>query len=151
MGFQNIEAIVGTDSTQLSFINEYLEENPEKNGMIVDVLSIIEVKSGKGYLLKTASFVCFCWKKDKAIAYVLERLDDAVEMSTPLRIAVRTDITSKNGFRLLVDEDEGYIWDKNQDTYNIAYDGKVFTKDSPDLPPPLPPAIKPPSKRRRRN
>ena len=151
MGFQNVESIVGTDSTQLSFINEYLEENPEKNGMTVDVLSIVEVKSGKGYLLKTASFLCFCWKKDKAIVYTLEKLNDAREMSTPLRIAVRTDVTSKNGFRLLLDEDEGYIWHKDEDTYNIAFDNQVFAKDSPDLPPPLPPAIKPPSKTRRRN
>lgn len=151
MSFQDIERLVGVDSTALPFINEYLEEHPEANGMIAEVLEITEVKSGKGYLLKCPSFSVFCWKKDKAIAYVLEKIDDSREMSSPVTVACKVDSTSKNGYRLLLDEDEGPLWTRDGDLMFHRFEGKKYSKDDPNLPPATPPAIKPPSKRGRRS
>lgn len=59
----------------LSFLKDWLEENPKNKETVFPVEEVIRVQSGKGYLIKTSKFAVFAWTKSKTAKNLVEALD----------------------------------------------------------------------------
>lgn len=123
MGIQFFEEFEST-SVDLVFAKEYLAEHPKEDGKQFQVTEVLLVKSNKGYLVKTDSFVTWLWKRSATATLLVQALDVYVRDCYGFAIVCVLDKRHKDACRLGVDGDIPTMW------YGSA---KKFTVE-PDIP-----------------
>jgi hypothetical protein len=109
MALKFFELPASNGSDDLLFFNEWKETSSYEEGEY-DVVELIKVRSGKGYVAKTESFIVFLWGNSSTTKYLIQALDLFVQKGTGSRITVVVDSTMKEGYALAADEDEPKLW-----------------------------------------
>lgn len=131
-------------SLDIPFLNDYLKEPRNRNadGTVHDVTEIIYASSGKGYVVKTESFMCFLWKNSKVTKQILEALNFYWEQGNGYVFVVRIEVKNKNLFSLGVDFERTSYWQKKQESFfntsNLVEDTPLMDNANPFLPPDFP-------------
>lgn len=131
-----------TESTStagnLPFLNEWIEENTKNKQQNFTIEEVVNVKSGKGYLVKTTDFSTFLWKNSKDAKHLIEALDHYVnkqEYGHPLFVHLPN--PKKKDFILGCDTEvklswfavkNGYSTTEDTTTENTTVTGNPFLK-----------------------
>lgn len=145
MSIQFFEDITPTDG-DLDFAADFLKQNPKLDGKDFTITEINLARSGKGYMAKTDSFICWLWRKNKPTMQLLEALEAYVANQHGYRIVAVLDKKVKDGFRLGVDFDCPQSWfmhgeKKSFATQDIWFSPTGVSQSNPFLPPALQPPI----------
>lgn len=109
------------DSNDLLFINDWITENPKNKQKEFEIESIMAVKSGKGYLIKTDRFMVFLFK-NQAIA---KKLVEALKVYTReelsgYKLVVFLPKPNKPDFRLAADKETKVTWYEAGNGYSTS-------------------------------
>lgn len=92
----------------LSWLSEWIEENPKGKDKPFRVEEFVQVQSGKGLLVKTENFAVFVFKKTKLYNLLLEALEEYVADEGFCIFCVPSDL--KGEFQLATDFDQPCSW-----------------------------------------
>lgn len=107
---------------QKPFLENYLDEHPERENTLHEILSVNETQSRAGYMIQTAEFAVHLWKSSCWCDTLVETL---IEMcSAPIGSAVLLEISSdyEDGIEIVIDDEQIREWDaKRKFGGRIAY------------------------------
>lgn len=118
--FEDDSTATGVD---LPFAEDYLKENPKRNGQAIQVEEVLLVKSGKGYLIKTPECLGWLWRKEKVATQLLEALKYYVDNQHGFGLFLVLDKQAKSKFRLAVDAEVPCSWFGTEKKYTVLEDG----------------------------
>jgi hypothetical protein len=124
-----------TTSGSIEFLSDWLKKNPKNKIKIHNVVELIAVKSGKGFLCVTESFQVFIWKNSRIAGHLVEALDSWIN-KTPDKgslLVVVLEPSQKDGYQLAVDKDVPVTWFQSGKGYTTL-EGSVISLD-PNLNP----------------
>lgn len=133
-----------SNSADTPFLSDLLKEPNGKSliGKTFIVNEVLAVSSGKGYLLRTDTFITFIWKKQKVTTQLLEALNFYFEQGTGYTLCAVVDPKIKCGCQLGVDFATTSYWQKKgENFYNSTNALELETKlvtENPFLPPTFP-------------
>lgn len=103
---------------QLSFLPDWLEENPKNKETQFLVTEIKRVQSGKGYMAITNKFAVFLWKNSKISKLLVEALEHWVEnQNTGYCLYVVLKDPKKPDYSLASDPDSQTTWFTSKNGY----------------------------------
>lgn len=96
---------------QLSFLPDWLEENPKNKTTTFLVTEIKRVQSGKGYMVITDKFAVFLWKNSKIAKFLVDALAHWVEYpDTGYELYVVLKKPDKPDYQLASDTERPTTW-----------------------------------------
>ena len=119
-----------SNSGSLEFLNDWLKKNPKNKIKTHNVVELIAVKSGKGFLCTTELFQVFIWKNSRTASYLVEALDSWIN-KTPSKgslLVVVLEPSHKDGYKLAVDKEIPITWFQSGKGYTTL-EGSVVSED----------------------
>lgn len=119
----------------LSFLKDWLEENPKNKETVFLVTEITRVQSGKGYLIKTNKFAVFAWAKSKTAKNLVEALD--YYCSNPQSgycLMVVLAKPNEDNYQLAVDDEKPTTWFSSKNGYTTSQPVYTSVEESSENP-----------------
>lgn len=106
----------------LDFAKDYLEKYPKENGKSFRIEEISLVRSGKGYLCRTDSFICWLWKRNNLTTQLLAALQVYVEGRYGYSLYAVLSKTDEKGVRYAIDPESPCMWFGTPKKYTVDPD-----------------------------
>lgn len=119
-----------TTSGSLDFLNNWLEKNPKNKVKEFNVVELIAVKSGKGFLCTTESFQVFIWKNSRVATHLVEAMDTWINKAPDkgCLLVLILSPSAKDGYQLAIDKEIKVTWFQAGKGYTTL-EGNVVSTD----------------------